>query len=151
MVNPFFGGSYFNFQDNSFTKRNNAARCILEYKKNASPRLTYDADQDMIIYEHLVSETGEPSKKYTYIPDGDYEGLSWKDGKWVHIEKVFSQKTPEGQEPVPHPILDAQGKIDETKLSTKMPDSNNSMINEETDSITVSKANNLPQKKSSDN
>lgn len=117
---PVFGGSYFSFQDNSIIKKY-PARFIMEYKKNASPRLTYDPDQDMIIYEHLISESGEPQKKYTYIPDGDYEGLVWRDGKWVHIQKVFTQKTPEGQEPVPLPIRDAQGNIDESKLSNKMP------------------------------
>jgi hypothetical protein len=117
---PIFGGSYFSFEDNSVIKKF-PARFIMEYKKNASPRLTYDPDQDMIIYEHLISESGEPQKKYTYIPDGDYEGLVWKDGKWIHIQKVFTQKTPEGQEPLPQPIRDAQGNIDESKLSNKMP------------------------------
>jgi hypothetical protein len=125
---PVFGGSNFSFHDNSIHKRS-MARYIMEYKKNAGPRLTYDADQDMIIYEHLISETGEPNKKYTYIPDGDYEGLKWIDGKWVHIQKVFTQKTPEGQEPVPHPIRDAKGNIDESKLSQRMPE--NDDVNEE--------------------
>lgn len=126
---PVFGGSYFSFQDNSVIKRSRA-RYIMEYKKNASPRLTYDPEQDMIIYEHLISESGEPQKKYTYIPDGDYEGLKWIDGKWVHVQKVYTQKTPEGQEPVPQPILDAKGNIDETKLSNRMPADENA-----TDSI----------------
>jgi hypothetical protein len=94
----------------------------MEYKKNAGPRLTFDNDMNMIVYEHLISETGEVQKKYTYIPDGDYEGLKWKDGKWVHIVKVFNQITPEGQEPVPHPILDAKGNIDESKLSQRLPE-----------------------------
>jgi hypothetical protein len=120
---PVFGGSYFSFQDNSVIKKY-PARVIMEYKKNASPRLTYDPDQDMIIYEHLISESGEPQKKYTYIPDGDYEGLVWRDGKWVHIQKIYTQKTPEGQEPVPQPIRDAQGTIDESKLSNKRPENN---------------------------
>jgi len=121
---PIFGGSNFSFQDNSVIKKHRA-RFIMEFKKNASPRLTYDPDQDMIIYEHLISESGEPQKKYTYIPDGDYEGLKWIDGKWVHIEKVFTQKTLEGQEPVPNPVLDAKGNIDETKLSNRRPESFN--------------------------
>lgn len=129
---PIFGGSYFSFQDNSVIKKYRA-RYIMEYKKNASPRLTYDPDQDMIIYEHLISESGEPQKKYTYIPDGDYEGLVWRDGKWVHIQKVFTQKTPEGQEPVPAPIRDAQGNIDESKLSNRMPENNE----EATDSLKI--------------
>jgi len=119
---PVFGGPYFSFQDNSLKKKS-IARYVMEYKKNAGPRLTYDNEMDIIIYEHLISETGEPQKKYTYIPDGDYEGLKWKDGKWVHIEKVFNQITPEGHEPVPNPILDEKGNIDESKLSNRMPES----------------------------
>jgi len=112
---PIFGGTYFNFSDNASLKQN-PGRLILEYKKNASPRLVYDKEQDMIIYEHLISETGEDKKKYTYIGDGDYEGLKWKDGKWVHIDKVFTQTTKEGDEPIPNPVRDANGDIDQTKL-----------------------------------
>jgi hypothetical protein len=118
---PVFGGPYFSFQDNSLKKKS-VARYVMEYKKNAGPRLTYDNEMNIIIYEHLISETGEPQKKYTYIPDGDYEGLKWRDGKWVHIEKVFNQITPEGHEPVPNPILDEKGNIDESKLSNRMPE-----------------------------
>ncbi len=118
---PIFGAPCFSFQDNSVIK-NYRARYIMEYKKNASPRLTYDPNQDMIIYEHLISESGQPQKKYTYIPDGDYEGLFWRDGKWVHIQKIFTQKTPEGHEPVPQPILDEKGNIDESKLSSRRPE-----------------------------
>jgi hypothetical protein len=112
---PIFGGNYFNFSDNKSLKQN-PGRLILEYKKNASPRLVYDKEQDMIIYEHLLSETGEDKKKYTYVGDGDYEGLKWKDGKWVHIDKVFTQTTKEGDEPIPNPVRDANGDIDQTKL-----------------------------------
>jgi len=115
---PVFGAPIFSFQG----LHNNVDRYVMEYKKNAGPKLSYDKDMGLIIYEHLISETGEPQKKYTYIPDGDYEGLKWKDGKWVYIEKIFNQKTPEGQEPVPQPILDAKGNIDESKLSQRMPE-----------------------------
>lgn len=135
---PIFGGAFFSFQDNSINKKS-FARYIMEYKKNASPRLTYDPEMDMIIYEHMISETGEPTKKYTYIPDGDYEGLKWRDGKWVHIEKVFNQKTPEGQEPVPYPIRDAKGNIDESKLRSRMPANFN-----EKEKIPQGKENNQP-------
>ena len=118
---PVFGGPYFSFK-NSSTHSSSMDRYIMEYKKNSSPKLSYDAEMDLIIFEHLVSETGEPKKKYTYIPDGDYEGLKWKDGKWVYIEKIFNQVTPEGKEPVPQPILDSKGNIDESKLSQRKPE-----------------------------
>jgi len=128
---PVFGGPYFSFPDNS-VKKEAIARYVMEYKKNAGPRLTYDNEMNIIIYEHLISETGEPQKKYTYIPDGDYEGLKWKDGKWVYIQKVFNQMTPEGHEPVPNPILDQKGNIDESKLSNRLPE-------DQEDSIDVGK------------
>ncbi|MEO6905285.1 MAG: hypothetical protein ABI148_02920 [Ginsengibacter sp.] len=119
---PVFGGPFFSFPDNSLHKKS-IARYIMEYKKNAAPRLNFDKEMNIIIFEHLISQTGEAQKKYTYIPDGDYEGLKWKDGKWVYIEKVFNQITPEGKEPVPNPILDAHGNIDESKLSNNIPES----------------------------
>jgi hypothetical protein len=112
---PIFGGSYFDFADNK-TLPQNSGRLILEYKKNASPRLVYDKEQDMIIYEHLISPSGENQKKYTYVGDGDYEALKWKGGKWVHIDKVFTQVTKEFDEPVPNPIRNANGDIDRSKL-----------------------------------
>jgi len=120
---PVFGGPFFSFPDNSILHKKNMARYVMEYKKNAAPRLTFDKEMDIIVFEHLISQTGEAQKKYTYIPDGDYEGLKWKDGKWIYIEKVFNQITPEGKEPVPNPILDAHGNIDESKLSNNIPES----------------------------
>jgi hypothetical protein len=75
----------------------------------------------MIILEHLESETNEPSKKWTFIPDGDYEGFKWKNGKWLHINKVFNQVTPEGKEPIPNPIKDVNGKVNEQNLKDNQP------------------------------
>jgi hypothetical protein len=112
---PLFGWALFDFSDNKGLNQN-PRRLILEYKKNASPRLVYDKDQDMIIYEHLMSPSGETQKKYTYVGDGDYEGLKWKAGKWIHIDKVFTQVTKEFDEPVPNPIRNADGDIDRSKL-----------------------------------
>ena len=114
---PIFGGSYFTVSEINPAERF-GKRLILEYKKNASPRLVYDAEQNMIIYEHLIPEHegDDPKKRYTYVGDGDYEGLKWENGKWVHIEKVYTQKTAEGSEPIPTPIRDANGDIDASKL-----------------------------------
>lgn len=82
----------------------------------------------MIIYEHLISESGEPQKKYTYIPDGDYEGLQWKNGKWVHVNKVYTQTLEDGGAPVPNPIRDEQGNIDESKLTSNGTDQETNTI-----------------------
>ncbi len=112
---PTFGGRYFSFEEDSVFKTSQS-RFILEYKKEAGPRLNYDKELDMIIVEHLVSESNEPKKKWTLVGDGDYEGFKWKGGKWVHVEKVFNVVTPDGDAPVPNPIRDPSGNIDENKL-----------------------------------
>ena len=100
---PKFGGRYFSFE-NDAVKLPTLSRYIMEYKKSTGARLTYDENLSMIVFEHLESESNEPKKKWTLIPDGDYEGFKWNNGKWVHVEKVFNQVTPEGKEPVPNQI-----------------------------------------------
>jgi hypothetical protein len=116
---PTFGGRYFSFDQDS-VKKPSASRYIMEYKKDAGPRLTYDNDMQMIVFEHLESETSEPNKKWTYIPDGDYEGFKWQNGKWVHVEKLFNQVTAEGKEPMPSPIKDADGNTMEENLKDNL-------------------------------
>lgn len=117
---PTFGGRYFSYEDDSVFKTSQS-RYIMEYKKDAGPRLTYDKDLDLIIVEHLVSESNEPKKKWTLVGDGDYEGFKWKNGKWVHVEKVFNYVTPEGEAPVPTPIRNTDGMLDENKLKNPEP------------------------------
>ena len=103
---PVFGGNYFYFEStNEYTK--DPARIILEFKEEASPYLKYDKELGMIVMEHLVSESGDPKKKYTLIPDGDYEGFKWLNGKWIYVNKIFKQVTPEGVPPMPNPLRPA--------------------------------------------
>ena len=52
---------------------------------------------------------------------GIMKGLNETNGQWAHIVKVFNQVTPEGQEPVPSPIKDAQGNTEEDKLKNNYP------------------------------
>lgn len=112
---PVFGARQFSIAS-GYGYNNKMARFVMEYKKQASPRLTYDVDLKMIIFEHLVSESNQPNKKWTLIGDGDYEGFKWSDGRWVYVNKVFSEVTAEGKEPVPMPLRDDKGLLDETKL-----------------------------------
>ena len=103
--NPVFGGPFFTFENDTIQKPIQT-RYTIEYKKNGNARIVYDDELDMIIYDHLISESNEPAKKYTYIPDGDYEGFKWVKGKWQHIEKVFNQKLEDGQAPVVKPVTE---------------------------------------------
>jgi hypothetical protein len=112
---PVFGGKYFTFEKDSI-KRNPQDRFCLEYKKEARAILRYDPNEDLIIVDHLISETDEPENKWTYVPDGDYEAFKWQNGKWVHIDKLYTFKLKEGEAPVGDPLLDVKGNVNEKKL-----------------------------------
>ncbi len=102
---PVFGGPFFSFEEDTMYKPMQS-RFWIEFKKDGNARMQYDEELDMIIYDHLISESNEPAKKYTYIPDGDYEGFKWKDGRWVHIDKVFTFKLKDGEAPVVAPLTE---------------------------------------------
>lgn len=111
---PVFGGN-FSFE-NDTARRLPQKRFFIEYKEDASSYLNFDPESNLILVDHLVSETDEPDKAYTFVPDGDYEGFEWKGGKWIHIDKVFHQKLEDGNAPVPDPILDEKGNKNEERL-----------------------------------
>lgn len=106
---PVFGGPFFSFEQDS-TRKPVQYRYAIEYKKDGNASIRYDEETKMIIYDHLISENNQPEKKYTYIPDGDYEGFQWDNGRWVHISKVFTFKLQDGQAPVERPVK--EGKLD---------------------------------------
>lgn len=106
---PVFGGPFFSFEEDSLPGPVKA-RFAIEYKKEGNGSIKYDKDLGIIIFDHLIPENNQPGKKYTYIPDGDYEGFKWENGKWVHIDKVFTFKLQDGQAPVERPVR--EGKLD---------------------------------------
>lgn len=117
--NPVFGSQqFFSFEKDSF-KRKPQFRYSIEYKKEASTTLNFDEDMKMIIVDHLVSETNEPEYAWTFVPDGDYEGFQWVNGKWQHIDKVYDFKLEDGQFPMPDALKDAEGNSDQLKLSNQ--------------------------------
>lgn len=118
---PIFGGRFFNTSESADLPKN-LSRFVLEYKRATSPRLTFDEELNMIVVEHLISPSNEPAKKYTLIPDGDYEGFKWKDGQWNYVTKIFTLVTPENQPPTPQLIRDAEGNVDETKVAGYQPE-----------------------------
>lgn len=113
---PQFGGPFFTLQSDKVSGAKPMARFSLEYKKEGRARMNYDQEMDMIVYDHLISETNTPDKKYTLVPDGDYEGFKWTNGRWVYVNKVFDFKLADGQAPMPEPLKDDAGNSNEEKL-----------------------------------
>ena len=115
---PGFGGPYFSFEKDTIPKPPRF-RHYIEYKKDAATLVNFIPDEKMILVDHLISETDEPNNKWTFVPDGDYEGFKWENGKWVHVEKVFTFKLQDGQAPVGEMLMDPRGKKNEEKLKEK--------------------------------
>lgn len=65
-------------------------RMFLEFYDKATLSLNYNQEKELIIYDH-VSPPSEKQKdaEFSYIPDGTYEGLEWKNNQWVWLRRVF--------------------------------------------------------------
>lgn len=115
---PQFGGKYFNYKMDRIKPRHPAYRFNIEYKKDANPRLIYDAEKDMIVFSHLVSENKTEDDRTSLIPDGEYEGFKWDGGKWKHVPNVFEEYEMDmknidpmlGNAPTEKPLFDKKGK-----------------------------------------
>ncbi|HEY0676870.1 MAG TPA: hypothetical protein VGD17_01245 [Chitinophagaceae bacterium] len=112
---PVFGGPFISITDSS-AKVKVLPRFNIEYKKEAKTFFNYDPELDMIVYDHLISESNEPDRRETFIPDGDFQGFKWQNGQWVHVDKVFNFQLKDGQFPMDEKLLDDSGKPDEEKL-----------------------------------
>jgi hypothetical protein len=116
---PIFGATpYFNYQKDSLPRKEKH-RFGIEFKKSTRVLVNYVPDMEMILVDHLVSETDQPDLAWTMIPDGDQEGYIWENGKWMHIDKVFTFKLQDGQAPVGDLLLDNKGNRNEQKLQDK--------------------------------
>lgn len=113
---PVFGGPVISFKQDT-VKRPVQARFSIEYKKEAKTFFNYDPEKDLIVFDHLVSESDEPERKSSYIPDGDFEAFKWENGQWVHVPQLdFEYKLKDGQFPTESTILDKAGNVNEQQL-----------------------------------
>ena len=84
-----------------------ASRQVIRYSPEASCAVSFDGDQ--IVYDHMTRvddlRGGGPA---LYVPDGTYEALEYKDGKWRHISQL--ENTQMNEPPREKPILDSRPK-----------------------------------------
>lgn len=115
---PVFGGPFFTYEEDSVPTPPKY-RLFVEFKKNTRVLVNYIEDLDLILVDHLISESDQPELPWTFVPDGDQEGYRWENGRWKHIDKVFTLKLQDGQAPVGEPLLDPKGNRNEQKLQEK--------------------------------
>lgn len=113
---PVFGGRYFNFKNDTI-KRPDQFRFGIEYKKEAKTFFNYDPEKDLIVFDHLESESDEPERKSTFIPVGEFEAFQWQNGQWVHLPRIdFDFRLKDGEFPTEATIYDAAGNANEQAL-----------------------------------
>jgi hypothetical protein len=78
-------------------------RMILEYAADASVRLNWDEQYQIVLFDHLVSSPSPYGRGMMSVPDGSYDGFKLEKGRWKFIEKVFNDSQKEA--PTPEPIL----------------------------------------------
>lgn len=105
---PLFGAPVFSKKviENGIEYETIYHRLLLEYTKSAGVSLNFYNEFGKIIYDHCVPKNPISVGVYsTYIPDGTYEGYSYKKGMWHYIDKVFdfSIDHPDNP-PVPKPV-----------------------------------------------
>ena len=70
------------------------SRVLIEYADAALARMQFDREQDKLLYDHIVVIPRGPEGP-VMVPDGSYHGYELKKGKWMFIDKVFTQKVDE--------------------------------------------------------
>ena len=99
---PVFGAPVFDRTDAKVAEH----RLLLEYSAEASVRVNWDEQYQMVLFDHLITVPSPFGRGFTNVPDGSYDGLRFEKGKWKYIDKVFNDVMSEA--PFPEPVLDTR-------------------------------------------
>ena len=107
---PKFGAPlfYFKYEDSFAVKKlDTLTRFFMEYKWSAQTVLNYDAQMQMIVFDHVAPQNEKArGATFTYVPDGTYEGFEWQKDHWQWKEKVFNFAINEDDNPpIPAPLF----------------------------------------------
>lgn len=86
-----FGMPIFGVSSKNFPKQR-INRFVLEYKKEVSASMNWDAEKEIIVFDKLTSVTNDPSRKYTYVPSGHYDGFAWSNDMWNYQNNLVNAK-----------------------------------------------------------
>lgn len=108
---PRFGAPVIEVKD-AFGKLRTVHRMILEYSASVAVGLRYNAQKDMVVYDHLVLSNHIREAGPSNIPDGSYEGLKLEKGVWKYVSEVFTENPYYGNDnpPMPEPKFDSKKK-----------------------------------------
>ena len=101
-LNASFGAPVFN---KVFPDGKKLVRYIMEYKKDVQATLNWDAGQQLIYCDRLVSSMNDPNRAYTFVPSGVYDGFRWVDNSWQLVSDIMPVvERADGAAPAPIPL-----------------------------------------------
>jgi len=74
-------------------------RMVIEYSKKTSAQMVYNPDLDYIVFDHLHPMEGAELGMYEYyITSLNFNGLTFKNGKWRFVENIpaYNDKSQDG-------------------------------------------------------
>lgn len=83
-----FGAPVFGIGSKNFPKQR-INRFILEYKKGVQVSMNYDKEKQVIIFDNLTSQVNDPTRKFTYVPSGQYDGFRWNNEMWNYLNNLI--------------------------------------------------------------
>lgn len=87
---PVFGAPVFNYGE--VVKH----RVVFEYSSGTVMFLRYVPEMNMIIYDHLAPASERFKGQFRYYgPDFSYDGLIFKEGRWIHVPDVDWKQPPD--------------------------------------------------------
>jgi hypothetical protein len=85
------------------------SRVLFEFTAAASMSLRYEPSKKMIVFDHLSAPKGESLSPASRGPDGSYDALRYKSGRWLLVEDIDigttwkPKKRPDYSSPSPPP------------------------------------------------
>jgi hypothetical protein len=80
---PVFGDDIIKLKDKT------QHRMVFEYTSQAVMMLRYLSDKKWIVYDHLAAPNARSEGNFeVYGPDLSYDGLKYRRGKWILMEKI---------------------------------------------------------------
>ena len=98
---PKFGSNQA-FEIKEYGKPKKVNRLLFYHSYDASMRLNFDEEMNMIVHDHLEDiASRDPSVPTVGVPDGTYEAFKLEKGVWVHIDKLANTEMDEAPRPKP--------------------------------------------------
>lgn len=88
---PHFGKEVFQYVKEEHGPGIVYRRIIKEYSATASIAMNYDAELDAIVFDHLMTVSGQYGEGPVQVPDGTYSSYKFKKGMWHYEDKLFHQ------------------------------------------------------------